>query len=98
MGAEISGGSDDIIDYITIASTGNATDFGDMLAAVYASGCASNSTRGIAMAGLSSGQSNVIQFITWASQGNAVDFGDDTVAHHRNGACSNAGGGLNFTN
>ena len=69
-----------------------------MAAAVYASGCASNSTRGIAMAGLSSGQSNVIQYITIASTGNATDFGDDTVAHHRNGACSNAGGGLNFTN
>ena len=69
-----------------------------MLGAVYASGCAANSTKGIAMAGLSGGQSNVIQFITWASKGNAVDFGDDTVAHHRNGACSNAGGGLNFTN
>ena len=98
MGGEISGGADNIIEFINIASTGNGTDFGDMAAAVYASGCAANSTKGIAMAGLSGGQSNVIQFITWASHGNAVDFGDDTVAHHRNGACSNAGGGLNFTN
>ena len=97
MGAEVSGGSDDIIEYITIASTGNATDFGDMAAAVYGSGCATNSTRGIAMAGLSGGQSNVIQYITIATTGNATDFGDDTVAHHRNGACSNAGGGLALT-
>ena len=99
MGGEISGGSDNVIEFITIASHGDTTDFGDMLAAVYGSGCASNSTRGIAMSGFTAGEtnSNVIQYITWASQGNATDFGDDTAAHHRNGACSNAGGGLALT-
>ena len=35
------------IDYITTASTGNATDFGDLNTAVQGAGGTSNSTRGL---------------------------------------------------
>ena len=82
-----------IIDYITIASTGNATDFGDLLSVnLYTTGT-SNSTRGV-FGG--SNNSNVIQYVTIASTGNATDFGDLTTSGtvQGTGACSNGHGGL----
>mgnify|MGYP003152724050 CR=1 FL=1 len=67
-----------IIDYITIASTGNAVDFGDMTNAALTVSCASNSTRGLCFGGSPNNSDciNVIQYITIATTGNAVDFGD----------------------
>jgi len=75
------------IDYITMASTGNATYFGDLLAAKYNMAGASSPTRGLMAGGNTSG--DVIQYITIASTGNATDFGDCTIAlNGRGGVCS----------
>lgn len=70
------------MDYVTIASTGNATDFGDLTDARSAlSGCAS-STRGLFMGGNGAGgNKNIIDYITIASTGNATDFGDLTAVN-----------------
>ena len=101
-GGYVEGGSNsNVIDYITMASTGNASDFGDMLSAKYYSAGASSTTRGL-MAGGNSNQ-NVIQYITIASTGNATDFGDLTVSKNgRAGVCSKSravfGGGDTDTN
>jgi len=71
-----------VIDYITIASTGNVTDFGDLTVGRQwvANGVASSSTRGLTFGGFNSGTvyQNVIDYITIASTGNATDFGDLT--------------------
>ena len=48
--SNISGVSNQM-DYITIATTGNATDFGDLTVARGQGGCVSNSTRGGYMGG-----------------------------------------------
>ena len=70
------------IDYITISSTGNATDFGDM---VYAQGTISGSagaTRGLFMGadrGASGFSATAMYYITIASAGNSLYFGDLTV-------------------
>jgi hypothetical protein len=76
---------------VTIASTGNATDFGDLISAF--GGCAgcSSATRGLVGGG---GPSNVIQYVTIASTGNATDFGDLVVSTEVLGACSGSHGGL----
>jgi len=74
------------IDYITISSTGNSTDFGDLTAAMKCMAAASNSTRGIWAGGMSPGEVNTIQYVTIASTGNANDFGDTTVARQQSGA------------
>jgi hypothetical protein len=90
-----SGGPVNTIDYITIASTGNATDFGDMTNTYYGKGGTSNSTRGIFCGGNSPGSSeNTIDYITIASAGNAADFGDLTAGRYLGSAASNAHGGL----
>ena len=64
-----------IIQFITIATIGNAQDFGDLTAATWGvSGC-SNSTRGL-IGNISSPARNQIDYITIATTGNAVNFGD----------------------
>jgi hypothetical protein len=67
-----------IIQYVTIASTGNSLDFGDLTASKRRITGAASPTRGLFMGG--SGVSNVIEYITIATTGNAVDFGDLTEA------------------
>ena len=67
------------IDYVTIATLGNALDFGDLSVsrAAYAGG--SSATRGVFIAGRFSPTSawyNTMDYITIQSTGNAFDFGD----------------------
>ena len=63
------------IDYINITTTGNATDWGDMLYALHAVGGLGNFARGL-FAGGGAPATNSINFITWSSKGDAQDFGD----------------------
>ena len=73
----------DVIDYITIASTGNATDFGDLVVATQSPSATSNQLRVVFAGGNSGSVTNVMQFVTIASTGNTTDFGDLTVATTR---------------
>ena len=64
-----------IIQYVNIATTGSALDFGFLLSTEkYLHGCAS-STRGIFGAG---NDNDTLQYITIASEGDAIDFGNLT--------------------
>ena len=82
------------LDFITIASTGNATDFGDLTyISTSAAAGGSNSTRAIFYGGNDTpGYSNVntICFNTIATTGNSVDFGDTTVTTSGGSACPDA--------
>ncbi len=74
------------INYLTIASTGDAADFGDLTLARRPSGGGSSATRGVIMGGeVTGGSSNIIDYITIASTGNATDFGD-MLANRKMGA------------
>ena len=85
----------DIIDYITIATEGNAIDFGDLTSATSNGSGMSNSIRGCFAGGASPNKTNVIEFVTIASTGNASDFGDLTVARDRLGqGAADAHGGI----
>ena len=66
------------IEYITMASTGNSTDFGDLSYVVNSTGSASNSTRGIIAGGRTPGDANNIGYVTIATLGDTTDFGDLT--------------------
>ena len=79
-----------IMDYVTVSTTGNATDFGDLLVANYfGSGCA-NATKGHYVCGYTSAGVNTIQQITLATTGNATDFGDMTSSLYFNRCASGA--------
>jgi hypothetical protein len=85
-----------VIDYFTIASTGNASDFGDLSGGSRMSqgAGASNKTRGIFAGGFDR-QDNQIEYITIASTGNSTTFGDLIQNFTRlNGSLANAHGGL----
>lgn len=85
-----------IIQYITIASTGNAVDYGDLTVARRGIGACSSPTRGLFGGGVDPAITNVIDFITISTTGNATDFGDLVTSTRRdgNGACSNSTRGL----
>ena len=71
------------IDFITISTTGDATDFGDLSRRSSYMGTCSSRTRGIIAGGQpddSSSASNIIDFITISSTGNSADFGDLPLA------------------
>ena len=95
------------IEYITFATTGNGTDFGDLTAAASGSsgGTASSSTRGLIGLGyVAPARTNRIDFVTIASTGDAADFGDLTLVRNNYGSLSNStrgvflGGNDPFTN
>ena len=70
-----------VIDFVTIANTANATDFGDMQQTGYSYATASNQTRGLFAGGYRPNNSavvNTIDLITIATTGNASNFGDLT--------------------
>ena len=69
-----------------MSSTGNSTDFGDMIQGVGGAAGGCNSTRGVIGGGLGASpvnQTNIIQFVTIATLGNSIDFGD--LTQNRNG-------------
>lgn len=81
------------IAYFTISSTGNATDFGDQVAAS-SQGATSNGTldRGVNCGGDTAGSLDYIQYVTISSTGNAADLGDLTFATAWVGATSSGEG------
>ena len=83
-----------VIDFCTIASTGDASDFGDLTQARDGGGACSSPIRGVYAGGYTTGNVNTIDFVTIATTGNASDFGDMTFAHTQGTGCSNATRGL----
>ena len=64
------------IDYITITSTGDATNFGDLTQARQQAAGISNSTRAVFAGGYFPSTFNVIDYVTIATTGDATDYGD----------------------
>ena len=73
-----------VIDYITIQTTGNSSDFGDLTVKRSHLDAGSNAIRGIFVQGINTTPSttpvNTLDYVTIASLGNAVDFGDAVVS------------------
>ena len=93
-----------VIDYITIASTSNATDFGDSTQSRYLAGGATSPTRATFAGGFAYGNDgggaainssvNTIDAVNIASVGNATDFGDLSIITNAGGGGSNSHGGI----
>ena len=77
------------ITYVTIATTGSDSDFGDLNVGRQRGAQSSSSVRGLSLGGSKSGDNaDDIEYITIASTGNATDFGNLTAATK---ACSSGG-------
>ena len=70
------------IDYVTIASPSNATDFGDLTSGARGISSTSNGTYSTFIGGFrpTSSSSNVVDYVTIQTTSNATDFGDLTEA------------------
>jgi hypothetical protein len=85
------------IDYITIATIGNALDFGDLISATRTASSCASPTRSIFSGGYTSVNINTIQFITISSTGNSVKFGELSATRSPfNASCSSSTRGLIF--
>ena len=90
------------IEYITMSSSGNSADFGDLTSdnPTQPSGF-SNRTRGVRCGGQKQAASpatsfgvNVMDYVTIATTGNAADFGDMADARRNHSSSCNGHGGL----
>ena len=83
-----------IMDYITFASAGNATDFGDLTTTRHAFGGAGSGSgsKGVWMGGGNQAGYiyNICEYITIDTTGNATDHGDLNKVQYYNGVCNNA--------
>jgi len=83
---------DNKIEYITIPTTGNTTNFGQLNDANGGMAGFSDNTRGWAVGGnIAPTRTNVMEYVTISSTGNATDGGDlITATQGRPGSCSNS--------
>ena len=80
-----------IIQYVTIATLGNAQDFGDLSVPRYAVASLSSVTRAITAGGYdASTYYNIIEYVTIQTLGDATNFGDLTTLTGHPGAVSNS--------
>jgi len=68
------------MDYVTIQTLGNGTDFGDLTTARSSLAGCSSTTKGVFGGGYNGSNFNTIDYITIDTVGNATDFGDLTTA------------------
>ena len=80
------------MDYVNIASAGNAIDFGDMTTAVRGHGSCADRTRGLNAGG--DPTTVTIDYITISSTGDATDFGDLSLGRNYLAAVNNATRGV----
>ena len=84
------------IDYIEIATQGNAQSFGELSVARegMSLGTISSTIRGLSMAGWTGSASDVIDYLTIASGGNSIDFGNSSQARGWGAGMSSSTRGL----
>lgn len=84
------------IQRITIQTTGNASDFGQLFERrdFYANQKVSDQTRTVFAGGWTNANNNTIDYITTATPGNATDFGDTLAAVRGVGGTSNGTTGV----
>ncbi len=87
------GPTTNVIDFVTMASAGNAADFGDLTTA---NGSSHADTSNSILGCIAGGQSNTdaISQITIQTLGNAIQWGDLTSGRSQLGATSDSHGGL----
>tara|TARA_B100002019_G_scaffold187151_1_gene161610 strand:- start:580 stop:1686 length:1107 start_codon:yes stop_codon:yes gene_type:complete len=92
----ISGGdpNTNVIEFITIATTGNGQDFGDLQEAKNFPGSCASHTRGLIGGGATPTKVNTIDFVNIAVLGNGQNFGDLTVSRNELGCTSNSTRGI----
>ena len=82
------------IDFVTIATAGNAKDFGDLTIGKGFVAAAGSKTRAVFSRAYNGNGHNVMDFVEIATQGNATDFGDATITNWSPAGCGDSTRGL----
>ena len=82
------------VEYITIASEGNASYFGDLSGIRSGNTGMASQVRGVFAGGYTPTYVNIMEYVTIASTGNATDFGDMSSPGLYAAALSDCHGGL----
>ena len=88
------------IEYISLQSLGNATNFGNLIESLDSQGASSNQIRGVFAGGYgrspnpNTGDRKTIQYVTIPTTGNALDFGELSVGGLSPAGLSDSHGGL----
>ena len=84
-------GQSNVIQYVEMRTSGNATDFGDLTALTQdGPGATASATRGVWGGGqVFPANSNIVSYVTIATTAHAIDFGDLTVARRATVATGN---------
>jgi len=90
------GTNSNIMEYITVGSTGNSTDFGDSSATCKGGFMANSSVRMVLGLGATPGLVDTIDYFTISSTGDATDFGNLTQAVENPSGTGNATRGIRF--
>ena len=94
-GGRISGSSTTNISYVTTATLGNSSDFGDLtLARGFFLTQIADTTRSCFAGGFASNVNDTIDYVTTATPSNATDFGDMTGSFARTGGTNNSTTGV----
>ena len=96
-GGSNSGGNSNVIAYVSLASTGNAKDFGDLSLQVFSLASCASSTRGLFAGGQQASSPfymNTINYVTITTSGNSSSFGALTLGRAYVVGCSNDTRGL----
>jgi len=94
LAADLEGGSyaNNVIAYITVATTGNAQDFGDLTTSRYEGPTVGSTTRCVFAKGYNG--YNTIDYVAFATTGNATDFGDCQNNDYGAGGCGSSTRGV----
>jgi hypothetical protein len=86
------------IDYVTIASNGNAQSFGDLIELKEFVASFASQTRAVVAGGAAHPgvTVNTIEFVTISTQGNGADFGDLLESQNGSAGCSNSVRGIHW--
>ena len=86
------------IDYVTIASNGNAQSFGDLIELKEFIASFASQTRAVVAGGAAHPgvTVNTIEFVTISTQGNGADFGDLLESQNGSAGCSNSVRGIHW--
>ena len=83
-------------DVITMATTGNAQEFGTLTQATRSAASNANARSAFTLGGANPSANNVIQRFDMASLGSAVDYADLNASKHDNKGASGAHGGIDW--
>jgi len=96
FGGESSSNRLDTVNKVTLGTTGNATDFGNLTAALHSAAGLASTTRAITTGGSEASATNEINYKSWSSSGNFFDFGNLNVGRQGHGGCGSSTRGVSM--